>query len=118
MVSTVASTSLAPPKVASTHSTKQISSKERKKSGEKGHERSHRSSSKDRQKDKSRRDSTSTSKDDQSSAKDDWKGKKVAGPKESAFRYMYPVVDIPIPPALIQDGHRAANELMDTLLMR
>ncbi|UZJ51689.1 hypothetical protein CBS101457_001009 [Exobasidium rhododendri] len=31
---------------------------------------------------------------------------------------MYPIVDIPIPPALTQDAHRAAKELMDTLLMR
>jgi DNA-directed RNA polymerase I subunit RPA43 len=46
------------------------------------------------------------------------KGKKVTGPKESAFRYLYPIIDISIPPALIHDPHRAADELMDTLLMR
>jgi hypothetical protein len=78
----------------------------------------HRSPSHDKRKKKSGRGSSSTSKDAPPHSQDELKGKKVSGPKESAFRYMYPVIDVPIPPALIQDGHRAAKELMDTLLMR
>lgn len=106
----IASTSMSPPTIASSHSSK--------KSPEKGNKHHISSKDKDRQKKKSKRHSASASKDDQPQMKDGWKGKKVVGPKESAFRYMYPVVDMLIPPALIQDGHRAANELMDTLLMR
>lgn len=43
---------------------------------------------------------------------------KVKGPKESAFRYMYPIMDLSIPPSLFHDPRRAAGELLDTLLMR
>lgn len=112
MASAVASSSASP--VVVTQSATKRSSKRKDRS------HSHRSSSKDRHKATSKRDSTSstTEQKDADAAKDAWKGKKMSGPKESAFRYLYPSIDISIPPALVHDPHRAADELMDTLLMR
>lgn len=44
-----------------------------------------------------------------------WKGKGIA---VSAFQDVQPTIDIPIPPALCHAPIRAAEELMDSLLMR
>ena len=120
MVPSIASTSMGPPAVASDRLSRRSSSKEIPAEKER-HRSPKRSSSRDR-KEKRRHTKNGTGSEEDAAGgarvRDDWKGKKVSGPKESAFQYMYPIVDIPIPPALIQDAHRAADELMDTLLMR
>lgn len=44
--------------------------------------------------------------------------RKVTGKAQAAFKYVRPVIDVPLPPALLHDPRRAAEELIDTLLMR
>lgn len=111
MASTVASSS----RVQSIDASPKIRSKN---SSSKDHK--NRNISKERSKNFSRVNSnTRSSKDDTVlEKKDGWKGRKVSGPKESAFRRLDSIIDISIPPALMNNYHRAAAELMDTLLMR
>lgn len=43
---------------------------------------------------------------------------KGKGPAESAFKMVHPEITLCIPPILMHDAHRAANEQLDSLLMR
>lgn len=45
-------------------------------------------------------------------------GGAVVGEAESAFRYVYPVMQVSAPPVLAHNPKRAVQELLDTLLMR
>lgn len=82
--------------------------------------RSHRGSSKESRKGKARSDDEGSiiRGEHGRRSRDSWEKRKIVGAAESAFKYLYPTITIPIPPALIHDPHRAADELMDTLLMR